>query len=284
MGNERAEGAEGAEPQARAPPVAPARSRLIPPHLTSATAPPPQARVHGMRSLVSSYTALAIVLVALAACGNSKSSPPAKASPAPATPAPPASAAPAPAAPDPAKGSCELDIEGDVHAKVVAPGGPQAVGTDYWLTPEELDQAVEMMVTMLVKDKTKAAAELEKAKKNEPRIMLLLLNCMDEKIKLTLSPGIGAKYKDVPFGPGKYTITSQGSASTFGAMFSIERKFYRVDGTGSLDITRFDTSGITATFEFPAQNTDRATQAVSRVTVKGKLDFPCPATSKACKH
>jgi hypothetical protein len=236
-----------------------------------------------MRSLVSAHAApaLALSLLALAGCGKSKAD--AKAAAAPAHVAP---AAPAPAAPaiDPTKGSCEIDIDGDVHAKVVSPGGPQAVGTDYWLTPEELDQAVEMMVGMLVKDKEKAALEIEKAKKTEPRIMLLLLNCADQQIKLTLSPSVGAKYKDVPFGPGKYAITSQGSPTAFGAMFSIGHKYYRVDGSGTLDITRFDTSGITATFEFPAQNTDRTTQAVSRVTVKGKLDFPCPSTSKACKH
>jgi sarcosine oxidase gamma subunit len=253
-----------------------------------------------MRSRVSSYVAiaLAVVVVAVAACGPSKSEPGTKSKTAVGAKAgdaagagvaakaatePSAAGAPA-AAVDLSKGSCVLDIDGDVHAKVVSPGGPQAVGTDYWLTAEELDQAVEIMVTMMVKDKVKAAAAIEKAKKNEPRVMLLLLNCSDEKVKLTLSPGIGARYKNVPFGPGKYTITSQGSDTTFGAMFSIGHKWYHLDGTGTLDITRFDTSGITATIEFAAQNTDRATQAVSHVTVKGKLDFPCPPSSKACKH
>jgi hypothetical protein len=244
-----------------------------------------------MRSLGKSLFPLVLVLAL--ACGKSESSAPGAAQ-APATAPPPGDvqiaqrmvprpgAADAKPAVDTSKGSCEVDVQGDVVAKVVAPADAQAVGTDYWMTAEQLDQAVEMMVNMLVKDKTKAAAEIAKAKKNEPRIMLLIVNCNAGTVHLTFSPGIGSKYKDVPFAPGKYPIASQPKSNEFGIMFSVANKFYKPT-SGSIDITRFDKTGLTASFEFAAENTDRLTKALSKVTVKGKLDYPCPPTNLACK-
>jgi hypothetical protein len=185
---------------------------------------------------------------------------------------------------DISNGSCEVTVEGDVQTKVVAPADAHAVGTDYWMTPEQIDEAVAMMVNMMVKDKTKAAAEIAKAKTNEPRIMLLIVNCNAGAVHLTFSPGIGSKYKDVPFAAGKYAITRTPKNNEFGVMFSVDNKFYRAAEGGSIDITRFDKTGITASFEFPAENTDRVTKAVAKVTVKGRFDYPCPPTNLACKH
>lgn len=248
-----------------------------------------------MRSL--GLCILSLVLVLASACGKSESPAPgtSAAPPAPA-PAPPVTGVqiaqrmvPRPGANEPkpavdtSKGSCEVSVEGDIQTKVVAPADAQAVGTDYWMTPEQIDQAVEMMVNMLVKDKSKAAAEIAKAKKNEPRIMLLIVNCNAEKVHLTFSPGIGSKYKDVPFAPGKYAIAQQPKSNEFGIMFSVDNKFFRPT-EGHIDITRFDTTGLTASFDFAAENTDRITKALLKVTVKGKLDYPCPPTNLACKH
>jgi len=244
-----------------------------------------------MRSL--GLISLVLVLLSAVACGKSESPAPRPSAepPAPVTGVqiaqrmvPRPGANDPPAAVDTSKGSCEVTVEGDIQTKVVAPADAQSVGTDYWMTPEQIDQAVEMMVNMMVKDKTKAAAEIAKAKKNEPRIMLLIVNCNGDKVHLTFSPGIGSKYKDVPYAPGKYPIAATPRNNEFGVMFSVERKFYKPTEGGSIDITRFDKTGLTASFAFPAENTDKLTKAVTKVTVKGKLDYPCPATNLACKH
>jgi hypothetical protein len=237
---------------------------------------------------------LALVLATTSACGksDSKPAPGAEATAPPASGAeviarrvaPPPGANDAKPAADLSKGSCELSIEGDVQTKVVAPANAQPVGTDYWMTPEQIDQAVEMMVNMMVKDKAKAAAEIAKAKLNEPRIMLLIVNCDGDKVHLTFSPGIGSKYKDVPYGPGKYPIAATPRNNEFGVMFSVERKFFKPTEGGSIEITRFDNTGLTASFEFPAENVDKLSKAITKVTVKGKLDYPCPPTNLACKH
>jgi hypothetical protein len=228
-----------------------------------------------------------LVLVLLAACSKSEPAAPPTAASAPegmqvvksmlpqALPAAPAA--------DTSKGSCEITVEGDVQATATAPGGPAAVGTDYWMTPEEQDKAVEMMIGVLEKDKAKAAAAVAEAKQREPKIMLLLLNCTSDKIHLTLGPGAESKYKDVPFAPGKYPITARAKAGEFSAMFQVDGNFFQPEDGGSFEISKFDASGITGTFTFSATRTDYKTSKAEKVTVKGKLDFPCTSSSKACK-
>ena len=229
---------------------------------------------------------LALTVLA-ASCSKSNSEPAPAASAggtAPAVTSPPAKPVAPPAVPDASKGSCEITVTGDVQETAVSPGGPSAVGTDYWMTPAELDKAVEMMVNALQPDKSKIPAEIEKAKQREPKLMLLIVNCSSEKVHLTLSPSGDARYKDVPFGPGKYAINKKPASNEFGAMLLIDHKSYQVTDPGTLEISKFDPGGITGTFQFAAERTDFTTKETKKITVKGKLDLPCATHSQACKR
>jgi hypothetical protein len=57
-------------------------------------------------------------------------------------------------------------------------------------------------------------------------------------------------------------------------MFSIKQgkhTSYHLTAPGKLEITKFDATGITATFGFEAEARDKP----QRVTVKGSFDFGC---------
>ncbi len=237
---------------------------------------------------------LACVLL-VPACSKSESkpapAPSAASSPAPsaapeAAKSPPSESAPAPPAPvDTSKGSCTVTVEGDVQTSAISPGGPRAAGTDYWMTPEEIDKADEMLAGM-EKDKAKAAARLAESRKADPRLMLLLINCGGDKVSLSLMPSGKARYKDVPFAPGKYPIVPGAQADAkpgeFFVMMSIDHQHFFTE-PGTLDITRFDPGGIAGTFEFGASHTDHQSKVEQKVRVKGKFDFVCTTQSKACK-
>jgi hypothetical protein len=226
-------------------------------------------------------------LVTAAACSKSETK---SASEKPAEPTPTAANEPAPSTPpmpafDASQGSCEVTVEGDVQATAKTGGGGAAVGTDYWYTPEGLDSAIERMVQMIESDKSKWTAAIADAKKNDPKITVLVINCLSDRIKLSFMPN-KAKYADVPFGPGKYRLNErEPKPNGFWSPLSIDGTSYQLPSgvTGTLEITRFDASGIAGTFERPGEAVDRDTKAVKKVTVKGKFDFTCPnEKSAAC--
>jgi hypothetical protein len=234
---------------------------------------------------------LVLSLVTPAACSKSESPPPGDKSAAPAPAAKAESAPmPAPAAKpvDTSLGSCEVTIEGDAQATGLSGGGGPAIGSDYWYSPEELDKAVETVVQMTVSDKAKQPAALEKAKKEDPKIITLVINCQSERIKVGFLPQ-WAKYADVPFAPGKYQVQgiSMGGKDQkphFLTSLNLDGDSYEVVGEdGVLDVTRFDKAGAAGTFQFAAQRTDRETKAVKKVTVKGKFDLKCSPPTSICK-
>jgi hypothetical protein len=233
---------------------------------------------------------LPIVVFALmtaVACSKSENKP---ASEKPAELTPTAATEPAPSTPpmptlDTSQGSCEVTVEGDVQATAKTGGGGAAVGTDYWYTREGLDQAIERMVQMVESDKSKWTAAIADAKTKDPKITVLVINCLSDRIKLSFMPN-RAKYADVPFGPGKYQLNERDpKPNDFWSPLSIDGTSYQLPAgmTGTLEITKFDASGIAGTFERPGEAVDTATNAVKKVTVKGKFDFTCPnEKSAAC--
>jgi hypothetical protein len=113
----------------------------------------------------------------------------------------------------------------------------------------------------------------------DPRRSILFISCVAGDLKVRLGPGGGSKYKDVPFSPKKYEIVSSPGPGQFGVILSLEAKnFFNFDvvGTGTLVITKWDKTGIAATFsleaeeEFPWQGMPKR-----KVKVDGVVDMKC---------
>ena len=182
-------------------------------------------------------------------------------------------------------GRCEVKVSGDENVSFSSGGGPAAVGTDYWYSDAELRQSLRMLEK--VGGSSKSDAEIDRAvdaaMRQDPRFMLLVVNCGNAAEKngsVSLLPGEGSKYADVPFGAKSYTIAKGGllgggaKAGEFSVIFSVKDGVYALDEPGELKITKFDKSGIAGTFSFKA--TERLAQgAPKKVTVQGTFDFPC---------
>ena len=164
-------------------------------------------------------------------------------------------------------GSCKIQIQA-LELEETAPGGPAAISTDYWLSEENLRRVVGYLET----DPVKIAA----AMKADPRFMTLLMNCNGQRATISFMPEVGSRYADIPFRPKKYALAT-GKRGSFRPLVLIDRAAYRTR-TGTLDITRFDARGLTATFEFQATNiaTDKP------VTIRGAIDYPCPPGYDKC--
>ena len=207
-----------------------------------------------------------------AACSSKTDAPPA--------PAPAPAAAPA----DTSTGRCEVTVAGDVQATGVSGGGPQAVGTDYWMAPADIEASIARFAAE--KPEAERAAAIAEAKARDPYQSVLILNCVSERVRLTLNPGMAAKYADIPFAAGTYAINRKNDKpSYFSAMLIVDGEAYSLpnDQEGALAITKFDKTGIAGTFAFPAERTDYKTKAVAKVTVKGTFDFTCSYPTSVCR-
>ena len=184
-------------------------------------------------------------------------------------------------------GTCEVKVTGDLTLSYKGQGGASAVGSDYWLTDDEVRNAVSMMTGLgsNASDAEKKKA-VDAAMKNDPRLYLLILNCVsgtgDTKNSLSLLPSGGSKYADVPFKPGQYTIPKGGllgggdKPGEFSVLLSLGKDAYKVSEDGKLSITKFDKTGIAGSFSFKAeQGFPKDNAAPKKISVDGTFDFPC---------
>jgi hypothetical protein len=169
-----------------------------------------------------------------------------------------------------ASGSCDVTVDGAVKMKDHGAGGPSAVATDYWMNDADLRAAI----TALEKD----PARVEEALKSDPRLMTLLMNCNGEHVNIAFMPRNGSKYADVPHGPKKYDLVAE-TPGAFQVIFLLDQESYSVK-SGSLDVTRFDDTGIAGAFALAATKLGGTEQ----VKVTGTFDFPCPAGYSKCKR
>jgi hypothetical protein len=233
-----------------------------------------------------------VVAVAAPGCGKKKEAPgggaskPAADVPALPTSAPPpgGSTAAGPSATAASKGggdlgSCEVEVSGDVQAKGSSPGGPRAMGTDYWMTEEELKAAASQLAA-LSKDADKAAAA-KKIMSQDPRLVLAIVNCSSDKVRLHFAPSGKSTYADVPFAPKKYVLSSGRQPGQWEPMLSVDGKSFHLSADGTFDVTRFDKTGFTATFEFEAVSMAKPEQ---HVKVTGKVDYACGLGTKVCEE
>ncbi|MEP6861031.1 MAG: hypothetical protein ABJE66_10445 [Deltaproteobacteria bacterium] len=107
------------------------------------------------------------------------------------------------------------------------------------------------------------------------------INCGAENGSINFGPGKDSKYADVPYKPGKYSITSDAKVGEIGAMVNLrppgKHQSYKLSEPGTLDLMKFDSTGLTGTFTFKAKSYD-GKQAIE---VKGSFDYPC--VGAACK-
>jgi hypothetical protein len=223
------------------------------------------------------------IALTLAACG--KSSDRKVGSNAPNPPSPSASATEAVATPGP-KDRCEVHVTGAQTVDIIgtksrgAPDPKMSAGSEYWMTEEELRNALAMMMRIGGDKPSKQEVDrkLDEKMKNDPRLWLLVMNCSTDDGFLSLSASNSSKSRDIPFGPHTYVIASDPKAGEFGGMFSTKQgkhTSYGLAAPGTLEITKFDATGVTATFSFEAYNGSQ------RVSVKGSFDFGC--AGQKCK-
>ncbi len=182
-------------------------------------------------------------------------------------------------------GSCRFTITGDVTGEYEGPGGASAVGTDYWMTEDEMREALKFLTNL---DSSLSDAEkeqkLDEAMQADPRIFLLLLNCQGEGASISLFPSGQSKYADVPFGPGSYVIAAGGllggaeEPGEFGVLLSVGDGSYSLPEDGAIEITKFDETGIAGNFSFDAEEAF-AEGTPKEISVEGEFDFDCTGGS-----
>jgi len=187
---------------------------------------------------------------------------------------------------------CELTVSGDATAAIKADAphdagqGKLGASTDYWLSDAQLRMAVETMQNLGKKlgpaDKQR---KLDEAMRQDPRFMLLLINCLSDDAGLMLSASGQSKYADVPMKPASYPIVPAGRARAgeLTAMFHLgggasKRETYVVAAPGKLTLTRFDREAIAGSFAFKAEQRGKAPR---HITVTGSFHYRC--SGDACQ-
>jgi hypothetical protein len=166
-------------------------------------------------------------------------------------------------------GYCEATVEGALTGTAKVPGGPMTFGSEYFMNEAEIRTAVGALA---------GPGKVDEAMKQDPRMYILLLNCKAGELALNFAAGMGTKYKDMPFAPGKYKIGNErGRVHVMLAQGS--KDFFRPTA-GDFEFTRFDKSGAKGSFSVAAKSFDGS----KSIQVKGTFDLGCPFPNVAmCK-
>lgn len=178
-------------------------------------------------------------------------------------------------------GECEVNVTGDVTVSWKGDGGADAVGTEYWMSDDEIREALEFLATGTEEEQKR---QVEEGMAEDPRLYILLLNCTsteDRGQNITFSPSNEATYADVPFGPGDYVVPVGGvfggaqDPREFGVLFGVEGDdLWKVSEAGTFRITRWDNKGIAGTFDFKAEEA-LAEGTPKKIEVEGNFAFDC---------
>lgn len=175
-------------------------------------------------------------------------------------------------------GRCDVKISGAVQAEYQSAGGPDYVHTVYWMTDEELRS----YFAWKARNETKLGIEeedvplfVDQAMARNPRFVTLLIRCDTEGTSLTLVPGLGTRYEDVPFRPGSYTVAASSLVDEtvpglFAAQASIvvgDRVVHFASTGGTLNVEAFDSAHLTGNFRFQAQ------EGTLAITVEGVFHY-----------
>lgn len=224
-----------------------------------------------------------VTVLALTACGNKKEAPPTAAK----TSTAPSPTAPGAASEGTATGKCSFTTTGDVAITVEGisrkspPNGKAMATTDYWMTESQLRMGLETLAGLdSKKSKAEIAAKVDEGMKKDPRFMLLLINCGAEAGSINLGPHNDSKYADVPMKPAKYAIASPAKEGEFNAMINLRppggHDSFTVSEPGTLELTKFDLTGIAGTIALKAKSLD----GKKSIELHGTFDFSC--VGEAC--
>lgn len=170
-------------------------------------------------------------------------------------------------------GTCEVTISGGVSATIKTGGGPSSINSEYWLSDSE-----RLQLAVAVGD-TQAAVQ-EKIAAGQFVLTPLLLTCGDTRTNVQLL-ATARRQDQLPFGAGSYRIAAGERLAAvtegeFAASVVLSGKAYR-SGGGTLDITRFDRSGITGSFRLEID--DGGAAGAARGTVVGRFEMSCTGVS-----
>jgi hypothetical protein len=187
---------------------------------------------------------------------------------------------------------CEVHVTGDDTFSFVGTrprathNGKIAAESDYWMSDDQLRQALSMLGSIgNKKSQGEIDARVAAAMAKDPRFMLLVVNCgVDGQGFFNLSPINTSRYADVPYQPGHYALLgNDGKPGDFRAMLSIEpngkREGFHVTEPGTVELTRFDDTGLAGTFAFKAATYD----GKKSVAVTGSFDYGCEDGAH-CRH
>jgi hypothetical protein len=181
---------------------------------------------------------------------------------------------------------CQVQVTGSTSASwkgvwqkpVLGQPAKVGVGSDHWLTDDDFKQAF----TAIAKMNGSHSPSVEEMMKKDPKLILLLLNCMDKDSGLSLGPNTASTYKDVPFAPKSYKIgTGARAPGQFGVVTLMVGKHPFRASEGTLDITKFDLEGIAGTFTFKANAIPK--EPGKTIEVVGTFNFPCTGAGGRCK-
>lgn len=182
-------------------------------------------------------------------------------------------------------GRCDVTITGGAQLTFTTPGGPANVATVYWMTDAELRKYFAWRAR---EEKHLQVSEedvnffVDQAMSKNPRYTPLLIRCPSEAATVTLAPGMGSRYEDVPFRPAVYRIApafevEDAVQGLFAAQTMIvvgqEVVKFTPKGYGSLSVTAFDEHRLAGVFTYTAEAAGRT------VEVSARFDFRRPAAA-----
>ncbi len=182
-------------------------------------------------------------------------------------------------------GRCDVTITGAAQLTFTTPGGSANVASVYWMTDADLRKYFAWRAReekhLQVSDED-VNFFVDQAMSKNPRFTPLLIRCPTEAATVTLAPGLGSRYEDVPFRPALYRIApafqvEEAVQGLFAAQTMIvvgqEVVKFTPKGYGSLSVTVFDEQRLAGVFSYTAEAATRTVQ------VSGRFDFRRPAAA-----
>jgi hypothetical protein len=183
------------------------------------------------------------------------------------------------------EGECTITLSGDRDDTWTFPQDPYTTFSDYFMTEDELREMIEFLG-----EEAAGGTYEEIVARGEPIFSFLALGCYDPEETMpgvTLTHTNATTSSDLPMAPGSYPISggffeADGPAGTMIADFNVsdDELYGTVDGSGSLEITRWDSEVIEGTFGFDAK--EAFVDSGREVRVEVTFSYRCPASPTGC--
>jgi len=192
----------------------------------------------------------------------------------------------------PSREACWLELESPAARGITGtfiastPRDPMTdvqASSDYWASESDLRRVIGARAHVFATDE-EAQRKLAQAMASDPRQHILRLSCLTDQGGVTLMTSHRSRYRDVPFGPGRYRISTADMALAAPGEFVAQTvrtgrlDYYQAQG-GQLELTRFDREGVAGSFMLTAA----AAPGEPGVAIRGRFAFPCdPLDASRC--